>query len=147
MTAMSYWPAVTRPAAKCTDCCEEPQARDTETPGTDSGQPHGKGREPADDTGLLADLGDGAPDDIVDSAGIEAVALREGGQDMGGEIDGVDPGEGTAALADGGSYGIDDHCVTHGLLLVAGVRVTIKLFQANPYVHGSSSLDSMPMRV
>src|SRR5580693_7366517 len=38
-TAMSYAPAMTPWAAKCTACCDEPHWRSTVVPGTDSGQP------------------------------------------------------------------------------------------------------------
>lgn len=70
--------------------------------------------------GLLADLVDGAADDVVDEGGIDAGALDEGAQGVGEELHGVDVREGAArlALAYRRAYGFDDDCVTHdaGLL-------------------------------
>lgn len=38
-TTTSYWPAMRPAAAKCTDCCDEPHWRSTDTPGMEYGQP------------------------------------------------------------------------------------------------------------
>ncbi len=66
--------------------------------------------------GLLADLVDGAADDVVDQLRVDARALDQGAQGVGEELYRVDVGEGAVrlALADGGAYGFDDDCVAHG---------------------------------
>lgn len=75
-----------------------------------AGGEHG---EPADVAGLVADLGDTAPDHVVDRAGVDAGALDERLQHLGRQIRRVDRGEGAVALADRGAYGVDDDGVSH----------------------------------
>jgi len=67
--------------------------------------------------GLLADLVDGAADDVVHERGVDSGAVDEGAQRVGEEFDGVDVGQGAAglALADGSADGFDDDGVAHGM--------------------------------
>ena len=65
---------------------------------------------------LGADLAAGAPDDVVDVGGVEAVPLGQGPQDGGADDLGVLVGEGPLAdLADAprGADGVDDPCFRH----------------------------------
>ncbi len=80
------------------------------------GQPCGERGVAGGVHGLLADLVDGAADDVVDQLRVHAGAFDEGAQGVGEQFDGVDAGEGAVglALADGGAYGFDDDGVTHG---------------------------------
>ncbi len=66
--------------------------------------------------GLLADLVDGAADDVVDQHRVDTRAFDEGPQSVREELHGMDVREGAVrpALAHGGAYGFDDDCVTHG---------------------------------
>ncbi len=104
---MSYAPAITPCAAKWTDCCDEPHCRSIVVPGTVSGQP-------APSTALrpmftlAAHLHDAAHDHVVDERRIEAVALLERLQHLGGEVGGMPAGELSVALAAGGADGVDD---------------------------------------
>jgi hypothetical protein len=80
------------------------------------GEVRGQGGVPGGVHGLLADLVDGAADDVVDQRRVDAGAFDEGAQGVGEELDRVDVREGAVrlALADRGAYGFDDDCVTHG---------------------------------
>ena len=111
-TTTSYCPAISPAAAKCTDCWEDPHCRSMVTPGTDSGQP-------AASTALRAmskvcsPTWQTHPDDVVDQARVDAGALRQRPQHVRRQVDGVDAGQSTVALADRGPDGLDDHRVTH----------------------------------
>ena len=58
-------------------------------PGTVSGNPAASAALRPTFTGLVADLHDAAHDHVVDERGVEVVALDEGPQRVGGEVDGV----------------------------------------------------------
>jgi hypothetical protein len=64
---------------------------------------------------LGADLGHAAEDHVLDELGVEVVALDEGPQDLGAEVDGVPARQVAVALAEGRADGIDDHGAGHGV--------------------------------
>lgn len=71
----------------------------------------------ADAAGLLTDLADAAPQDVVDCARVEVVAFGEGAKDMCGQVDRVDPGQPSVPLSDRCANCVDDDGVVHGVLL------------------------------
>src|SRR5690606_12164832 len=76
-----------------------------------------EGRHAAEAGALLAALGAGAPDDVVDLGGVDAVALGDGLEHGGAQLLGMEGGEGALApLADatGGAAGVDDPDSVHG---------------------------------
>ena len=97
-------------AAKWAACWLEPHCRSTVVPGDGLG-PAGREHGVAGDVDrLLADLHDAAHDDVVDDAGIDAVAIDEGLQRLGGEVDRVPVTQLAVALAERRAHGVDDHC-------------------------------------
>ena len=64
---------------------------------------------------LLTDLGDAAPDDVVDERGVEADPVGEPAQGDGTEVGRMGTGEGALAAAHGGPHGLDDDGVAHGV--------------------------------
>ena len=76
-TTTSYWPLTRPAAAKWTDCWLDPHCRSTVTPGTDSGHPADEHGVAGDVEGLLADLADAAPDDVVHDLRVHPGALGE----------------------------------------------------------------------
>ena len=85
----SYAPAMTPWAAKCSACCDEPHWRSMLVAGTDSGKPAASTALRPTLIALLADLHDATHDHVVHERGVEVVALDEGLERLGGEIDGV----------------------------------------------------------
>jgi hypothetical protein len=77
------------------------------------GPARGQHRVPAHVPGLLANLGDRAPDDILHVGRIEATPVGQRTQDVRREIDRVDPGEAAVPLADRGPNRSYDHRVSH----------------------------------
>ena len=70
------------------------------TPATLSGQPAASTRGAADVERLLARLHDAAPDDVVDDAGVDAGALDQAVENLGGQLGGVHARQAAVALAD-----------------------------------------------
>ena len=77
--------------------------------GHDLGPAGGEHGVAGDVEALLADLHHAAHHDVVDDAGIEAGAVDERLQRLGGEVDGVPVLELAVALAERGADGVDDH--------------------------------------
>jgi hypothetical protein len=97
-------------AAKCAACWLLPHCR-----GHRLGQP-GRERRPAGRVhGLLADLVDGATDDVIDRGGVHAGAVDQRTQRVREQLDGVLPVERAARLplADRRPDRIDDDRVSH----------------------------------
>ena len=68
----------------------------------------------AGDVHRLLPHGHGAPHDhVFDLGRIEIVALQQGLERLGRQVDGVPPREATPSTTHRGSYGIDDHGVRH----------------------------------
>ena len=68
---------------------------------------------------LLAALGRGAPHDVVDFLGLQAVALGQGLQDRGGQVLRVEVGQRSLAdLADAARRGVDDAEEGNGVVRV-----------------------------
>jgi hypothetical protein len=76
-----------------------------------------QGRPPGRGPALLAGLGDVADDDVVDCAGIDAIALDHTDQELREQIHGVDVSERARrlAVAHRTADGIDDYCTAHEL--------------------------------
>ena len=69
----------------------------------------------ADVERLLGHLHDAAHDHVVDQGRVQLVALGQGLQGLGGQVDGVPVAELPVALPAGGPDGVDDHCGGHGV--------------------------------
>src|SRR4051794_26782125 len=101
-TARSYCPETTPAAAKWTDCWRTALAVDRRA--RDRLRPAGRqDRSAGDVEGLLADLHDAAPDDVVDQCRVDTGPLDDRLQDQGRQVSGVDAREAAVALADGGA--------------------------------------------
>ena len=70
---------------------------------------------------LLPDLGDAAPDDVVDEGRVQPGAGGQRIQHLAREIHRVDACQAAVALADRASYRVDDYCITHLILLHEGM--------------------------
>src|SRR5438105_771042 len=62
---------------------------------------------------LLPHLGDATPDDVLDEAGLDARPLDKALQDLGGTVDGVEPGEPAIPAPHRRPDRSDDHGVPH----------------------------------
>ena len=91
-------------------CWLLPHCRSTVVPGTVSGKPARQQRVAGDVDGLIADLGDGAGDDVVDLGGVDPGAGDQLLQAVGEQVDGQHVVQRAAglALADRGAYRPDD---------------------------------------
>ena len=107
-------------AAKWMACCEDPHWRSMVVAGTDSGQPGGQHGVAADVERLLGDLHDAAHDHVVDQGRVELVALGQGLERLGGQVDGVPVAELPVALPSGGPDGVDDDGGGHGVSSQSG---------------------------
>src|SRR5690606_9450981 len=74
----------------------------------------GEHRVATDVERLGAGLHDAPHDDVVDQGGVQVVALRQGLEGLGGEVDRVPAGQGAVAATAGCADDVDDHCVGHG---------------------------------
>ena len=88
------------------------------------GEPGGEHGVAPDVHALGADLHDAAHDHVLDEGGVEVVALDEGLQGLGGQVDGVPAGQLAVALAAGGADGVDDDGGGHRDLLGDGTAGT-----------------------
>ncbi len=100
-------------AAKWIACCDDPHWRSIVVAGTDSGQP-------AASTALRPMLSDCSETcmtqpmiDVVDQRRVELVALGDGLERLGGQVDGVPAPELPVALAAGRPDSVDDDCGGH----------------------------------
>ena len=78
-------------------------------PGTDVGEAGGQRGVAGDVHGLLADGHGAAHDHVLDQGGVEVVALDQGPQGLGGQVDRVPAREPAVAAAHRGADGVDDH--------------------------------------
>ena len=101
-------------AAKWAACWLEPHCRSTVVPGTVSGQPGREHGVAGDVDRLLAHLHHAAHHDVVDDARVDAVAIDERFQRLGGEVDRMPVAKLAVALAQRRAHGVDDHSVAHG---------------------------------
>ena len=121
---MSYAPEITPWAAKLIACWLLPHWRSTVVPGTDSGKPGAEQRIAGDVDGLVADLGDGAGDHVVDLRGVDARAGHQFGQAVREQVDRQHVVQCAAglALSDRGAYRPDDDrvaaCISGHLCLL-----------------------------
>jgi hypothetical protein len=77
------------------------------------GQPSREPGVPGDIEALRADLRDAAHDHVVYRARVNPGPVDQGSQGVGGQVDGVDPGQAAVPLADGGAYRADYERIRH----------------------------------
>ena len=75
--------------------------------------PGGEHGVAADIAGLVADLRDAAPYDVIDDGGVDARALHQGGENEGGQVGGMHLRQPAVALADRRANRFDDDRFTH----------------------------------
>ena len=94
-------------------------------PGTRLGPAGGEHGVAGDVDGLLADLHHAAHHDVVDDRRVDAGALDERVQRLGGEVDRMPVLQLAVAPAERCADGIDDHCVRHGNSLEDSDRIQL----------------------
>ena len=62
---------------------------------------------------LLPHLGDATPDHVLDQVGLGARPCHESLEDLGGEVDGMEPGQPAVAASNRRPHRSDDHGVAH----------------------------------
>ena len=82
-------------------------------PGHGVGEPGGQRRVAADVHGLLAHRHGATHDDVLDQGGVEVVALDQGLERRGGEVDGVPARQLAVAASHRGADCVDDHGIGH----------------------------------
>ena len=82
-------------------------------PGNGVGEPGGQGGVAADVHGLLAHGHGATHDDVLDQGGVEVVALHQGLQGCGGEVDGMPARQLAVATSHRGADCVDDHGIGH----------------------------------
>ena len=107
-TIRSAVPDMMACAPKEIACWLEPHWRSTVTPGTSSGKPAASQDSRAMLPACAADRVDAADDHVVDGAGVDVDAVEQAAPRGRAEVDGVDAGQRSVALADRGAHGVDD---------------------------------------
>ena len=97
-------------------CWAEPHWQSTVVAADSYGQPGAQPGVAGDVGGLLAGLGDAAPDDLLDRSGVDARLLDQLDLRGGEQLGGVEARQPAVALADRRPDGFDDDRLTHVLL-------------------------------
>ena len=104
----SSWPDHTAAAALKFVCIEEPHWRSTVVPHTRDRPAGGERDVAADVPGLLADLGDAAPLQVLDLAGVDLVPRDQAVHDLRRELVAADMRKRAVLAADRAANGVDD---------------------------------------